>query len=71
MCHVDHELCADIRGDLRESSMLNLAGIRACTRDDQLGFVFSCQLHDLVKVDAICVSRHTVMNKVVELAGGI
>ena len=53
--HVDHQLGADLAGDLGELAVRDLAGIGAGAGDDQLGLVLAGQPGDLVEVDAVRV----------------
>ena len=51
--HVDHQLGADLAGDLGELVVRNLARIGAGAGDDQLRLVLAGQPGDLVEVDAV------------------
>ena len=51
--------------------MIDLARIRARTRDDQLRTVFAGQRCDLIKVDAVIVSPDSVWHDVVKFSGKV
>ncbi len=55
--HVDHQLGADLAGDLGELAVRNLARIGAGAGDDQLRLVLAGQPGDLVEVDPVVVLR--------------
>ena len=67
--HVDHEKCAVLVGDVRETLKVDGAGIGRRARDDELRLVELRQTRDLVIVDAARVRVDAVGHGVVDLAG--
>ena len=69
--HVDHQLRADLAGDLGKLAVRNLARIRARAGDDQLRLVLAGQRGDLIEVEPVRVARHAVADEVVQHAADV
>ncbi len=61
MRHVDHEISADLVGDLAEAGEIDHPRIGRAAGDDQLGLVLGGQPLDLVEVDLLGVAAHAVL----------
>src|SRR3546814_9332553 len=66
---VDHEVGADLVGDLAEAREVDEERIGRAAGDDELRLVLERQLFDLVEVDAPVVPAHAVMHGDETLAG--
>ena len=69
--HIEHEDCADFVGNLANASIIPLARIGACTADDELRTLTTCNLLHHIIVDEIGIGSYVVFYRLEHEAGEI
>ena len=67
--HIHHEHGANLVCNRPEASEIDLARIGRAAGYDQLGSVLLCQAFDLIEVDQVIFSTHTILDCVIPFAG--
>ena len=68
LCHVDQQVSPDLVRNSPERLKIDSPGISRRSRHNHFRFMFACQRSNILQIDFLIFSRHTVVDKIVKFS---